>query len=93
MNANSVYAPKGDIVASMVEVARIEIKKLIASSSDDITFDFTNVEMIDSKGLGLIIAAYNTLGASGRKLHISGAIPEIVELFKVLRLDRHFDVA
>jgi anti-anti-sigma factor len=93
MTNNSAYSPGCDIVASMVDGAKVEIKRFIASSSGDFTLDLTGVEMIDSKGIGLVIATYNTLEAAGRKLHIVGAIPDIVELFRVMRLDRHFDIA
>jgi anti-anti-sigma factor len=92
MNENATYSPGRDIVSSMVDEAKGEIKRLVVSSSGDFTFDLTGVEMIDSKGLGLIIATYNTLANAGRKLRIVGAIPDIVELFRVMRLDRHFDI-
>jgi anti-anti-sigma factor len=93
MNENTVYSPGGDIVASMVEGAKREIKGLVASSSGDFTMDFTNVEMIDSKGLSLIIATCNSLESAGRKLRIVGAIPDVVELFRLMRLDQRFVIA
>jgi anti-anti-sigma factor len=90
MNENPVYAPGRDIVVPAVEEMKIELKQLIGSSLGDLTIDFDGVEMIDSKGLGLLIAGFNTLQAAGRKLRIARAIPDIVELLRVMRLDRHF---
>jgi anti-anti-sigma factor len=90
MNEQPVYAPGRDIVVSTVEEMKGELKRLIASSSGDLTIDFDGVEMIDSKGLGLLIASFNTLEAAGRKLRIARAVPDIVELLRVMRLDRHF---
>jgi anti-anti-sigma factor len=90
MNENPVYSPGRDIVVSTVDEMKAEIKKLLAASTGDLTIDFSGVEMIDSKGLGLLIASFNSLEAAGRKLRIKGAIPDIVELLRVMRLDRHF---
>jgi anti-anti-sigma factor len=93
MNENPVYSPGRDIVVSTVEEMKAEIKKLLVSSSGDLTIDFSGVEMIDSKGLGLLIAVFNSLEAGGRKLRITGASPDLVDLFRVMRLDRHFVIA
>jgi anti-anti-sigma factor len=90
MNENPVYSPGRDIVVSTVDGMKAEIKTLLAASTGDLTIDFSGVEMIDSKGLGLLIASFNSLEAAGRKLRIKGAIPDIVELLRVMRLDRHF---
>ncbi|HUW42297.1 MAG TPA: STAS domain-containing protein [Rectinemataceae bacterium] len=92
MNENPSYRPGRDIVVATVDAMKAELKELIASSTGNLTVDMSGVEMIDSKGLGLLIAASNTLGASARKLRIVGAVPDIVELFRVMRLDRHFEI-
>ncbi|MDA8425838.1 MAG: STAS domain-containing protein [Treponema sp.] len=92
MNENPSYRAGRDIVVATVDAMKAELKELIASSAGNLTVDMSGVEMIDSKGLGLLIAASNTLGASERKLRIVGAAPDIVELFRVMRLDRHFEI-
>ena len=92
MNENPTFRPGRDIVVATVDAMKAELKGLIADSTGTLTVDLSGVEMIDSKGLGLLIAASNSLGASGRKLRIVGAIGDIVELFRIMRLDRHFIV-
>ena len=87
-----VYAPGRDIVASAAEVMKAEIKKGIAESSGDFCIDMTGVEMIDSRGLGLLIAAANSLAAVKRRLHILKATSDIVELMRLMRMDKHMDI-
>jgi anti-anti-sigma factor len=89
---NGVFTPGRDIVVSTVDTMKLDMKERIASSEGDFTVDLTGVEMIDSKGLGLLIAAYNTLEKSGRKFRVTGAGADIVELFRVMRLDRRFSI-
>lgn len=87
-----VVRPGQDIVASSVEALRAQWKKLLASGAAALTVDLAGVEMIDSVGLGLLIATHNTLGKSGGRLRISGASPDILGLFRTMRLDKHFIV-
>jgi anti-sigma B factor antagonist len=93
MIENPRYTPGRDIVVSTVEGIKAEVKELVAASTGELLLDLHGVEMIDSKGLGLLIAVFNSLQATGRKLRITGAIPDLVDLFRVMRLDRHFVIA
>lgn len=92
MMQDAVYAPRRDLVVATVQEAKERIKELVAESDGDFTLDFDGVEMIDSKGLGLLIATCNSLAAKGRRLRIVRACPDIIELFQTMRLDRHFSV-
>jgi anti-anti-sigma factor len=87
-----IYAPHGDLVAAIVPEAKARLKALVAGSEGDFTVDLEGVEMIDSKGHGLLIAACNSLSAENRRLRIVHASPDIVELFETMRLDRHFAI-
>jgi Anti-anti-sigma regulatory factor (antagonist of anti-sigma factor) len=92
MMQDAVYSPRKDLVVATVQEAKERIKSLVADSEGDFTLDFEGVEMIDSKGLGLVIATCNSLASAGRKLRVVRASPEIAELFRTMRLDRHFSV-
>jgi len=85
-----VVRPGQDIVASTAEGLRAEWKKLMQPGAAALTVDLAGVEMIDSVGLGLLIATHNTLGKSGGRLRVSGASPDILSLFRTMRLDKHF---
>lgn len=92
MNGAAVYAPRKDLVAAVAAEAKAELRALVGGSEGDFTIDLEGVEMIDSKGLGLLIAACNSLSADKRRLRVVGASADLVELFKTMRLDRHFTI-
>lgn len=45
--------------------------------------DFSNVNFMDSSGIGLIMGRYRNLQKTGAELHITGASPQV---YKMLRL-------
>lgn len=45
--------------------------------------DFSNVNFMDSSGIGLIMGRYRNLQKTGAELHVTGASPQI---YKMLRL-------
>lgn len=85
----ALWAPDGDIVAANAQAAKEELRVAVASSSGEFTIDLSSVRMIDSKGLGLLIAALNSLQGSGRTMRVTGANEDLLGLFKMMRLDRH----
>ncbi len=93
LQSNEVWAPKTDLVAANAQSAKEELRELVARSAGELVVDLSSVAMIDSKGLGILIAAVNSLEAAGRKLRVTGANPDLVELFKLMRLDRHLTIA
>ncbi len=44
---------------------KIELKVLVHESFCDLIIDFTGVDMIDSIGIGIIVAAHNSLQENG----------------------------
>ncbi len=91
-NGRTVVKPQRDIVVPATDELRQELKNVIAAGSD-LTIDLTGVEIIDSTGLGLLISAHNTLKKIGKALIVTNASADLRELFKSMRLDKHFTVA
>ena len=81
-------------------VARLDIKSAgdlepgsvqISATSEETGSNETVVSAtID--GIGLLIATHNSLKAKGGRLRVVNVSPEILNLFKAIRLDRHFAV-
>ncbi len=88
----TIIRPDMDIVASTAETFKAEILSAIDSSRDEVVIDLTGVEMVDSVGIGVIIAAHNTLSQSGRKLEVVNVTQDIYNLFTTMRLNRRFTV-
>jgi len=87
----TLIAPGRD-VASYAQELRRNLWSLIEEGVTDVTIDLARVQMIDSIGLGVLIAAHNSLKKKQGRLAIVNVSKEILGLLKTMRLDRHFDI-
>lgn len=85
--------PGKDIVASMAGEFKAELLGIIQEAPDMLTIDLDGVEMVDSIGIGVIIAAHNSLQKQGKALRIINTGKEIFDLFSAMRLDKHFSIS
>ncbi|MBU1169204.1 MAG: STAS domain-containing protein [Proteobacteria bacterium] len=84
--------PGRDVVASMANEFRAELNSQIQESPSELVIDLSGVEMVDSVGIGVIIATHNSLDQKGGKLKVINIAEDIYGLFSTMRLDRHFTV-
>jgi anti-anti-sigma factor len=89
---NVVVKPGKDVVASMANEFRAELNAQIQESPAELIIDLGGVEMVDSVGIGVIIATHNSLDQKGGKLRVINIAEDIYGLFSTMRLDRHFSV-
>lgn len=90
-NEKFVVVPESNIVASIVNEFRSEMKKIVEQEKP-ITVDLSNVEMIDSMGLGALIATHNSMQKYDKKLELINISKDLLSLMKTMRLDQHFDI-
>ena len=88
----TIIKPGMDVVASMAEDFKNELFALINDSSSEVVIDLEGVKMVDSVGIGVIIAAHNTLNQSSRKLKVINVTKDVYGLFTTMRLNRRFSV-
>ena len=83
-----------DVVASSANDFKNQLKEVVQAEGAhiELNVDLANVGMIDSVGLGVFIAAQNTLHKGGGRLKVFNASQDIYKLFKVMRLDQHFEI-
>ncbi len=84
--------PGRDIVASIAGEFKAELLSIVEETAAVLTIDLENVEMVDSIGIGVIIAAHNSLQKNGKQLRVINTSREIFDLFSAMRLDKHFPV-
>lgn len=87
-----VLTPQQDIVASVSAEIRKLLKEQIDQGCKELVLDMQHVEMIDSMGIGLLIAAHNSLNKNGGELKAINLSQDLMSLFKNMRLDKHFSV-
>ncbi len=86
------FTPRGDITAASAAEIRVELKNLIAEGVRDLVIDMTNTRMIDSTGIGLLVATHNSLLRLNGKLAIINVSQDLMDLLKTFRLDKHFSI-
>jgi anti-anti-sigma factor len=87
-----VVRPGRDIVSSMVGEFRAELKAIVDKQDVLLTVDLEGVRMIDSMGLGVLIATHNSLVKRDAGLELINISGDILLLLKNMRLDRHFSL-
>lgn len=87
------YKPEGDITASSAPIIRTELKNLIADGVRDLVVDLINTHVIDSTGIGLLVATHNSLQRLNGKLSLKNVSTDLLDLLKAFRLDKHFNIS
>lgn len=91
--ARAVIQPNGeDIVAANVPDFRSRIRGALEDGVTELVVDMTHVTMVDSSGIGLLISAHNSLRKRGGRLSVTNVSPEILDLFRSMRIHQHFSV-
>ena len=91
-DGQNVVMVEQDIVSTNARDFREELLAMIKPDTSELIVDLTGVEMIDSVGLGVFIATHNGLNKIEGKLKVINVAPNILNLFKTMGLDRHFEV-
>ena len=85
-------APGQDLVSSMVPEFKEEMNTLLAESPQELRLDLSGAGMMDSIGIGMVIAVHNSMKKKGGKLVIANVSENIAKLFKSMRLDQHLNL-
>ena len=89
---NAVLQAGGDLVAATVPEYRSQLRELVQAGIRELVFDLGHARMVDSSGIGLLMAAHNSLERVGGMLRVHHASPEIRELFVAMRLNQHITI-
>jgi anti-sigma B factor antagonist len=90
----TVLALDGRIVLGEETVAlREKVKSLLAEGKKNIVLDLKNVAMIDSSGLGALVAAHSSAKSGGAALRLCNLGSRTNELLQMTRLLTVFEVS
>ncbi len=81
-----------DIVAANSSNMKQKLKEAISGDIQSLTIDLGNIEQVDSVGVGVLIATFNSLRKEDKEFRLINVDSKIFELFKVMRLNKHFDI-
>lgn len=69
-----------------------EIDRIIASKPAKVVVDLSSLELIDSSGVAALVKLYKGVRSSGREVSIQGARDQPLAIFKLLRMDKVFNL-
>ena len=90
----TVLALDGRIVlGEETSTLREKVKSLLGEGKKDIVLNLNNVTLIDSSGLGALVAAYSSAKSGGASLRLSNLGSRVDELLQITKLYTVFEVS
>jgi anti-anti-sigma factor len=83
----------GDLTASRVPELQALLKRELDQPIEEMVVDMTGTAMLDSSGIGLLIATFNSVGRKGGRFRIVNAAPPIFQLLQSMRLVNRLNVS
>ncbi|WP_428261897.1 STAS domain-containing protein [Haliangium sp.] len=68
------------------------IEELVTEQRRKVTVDLSGLDLIDSSGVAAIVGLYKRVRASGGQVTVSGARDQPLAIFKLLRMDKVFNL-
>ena len=69
-----------------------EIDKIVASKPQKVDCDLSGLDLIDSSGVAALVKLYKGVRGTGGTVTISGARDQPLAIFKLLRMDKVFNL-
>jgi serine/threonine-protein kinase RsbW len=84
---------EGDLTANLVPELQLELKELLSKGARELVFDLASTAMLDSTGMGLLIATANSLAPNGGRIRVTNVRPDIYRLLQSMRLTARLNVS
>ena len=79
---------EGSLDAISTPELRSLIETLVAEKRPEVVVDLSALRLIDSSGVGALVALFKRIRAQGGKVIITGLRDQPLAIFKLLRLDK-----
>lgn len=86
-----VYRPTGVLDATLSHELEELLRRLLEEEQKHLIVDCSDIEMVASSGLQLFLAASRRTRLQGRRMVLAAMPPHVRGIFKLTRLDRHFE--
>jgi len=88
----TILAVEQDVVSTNADELKKKLQAALADSPSLLVLDLSKVEYVDSVGIGIIIATFNTLKKQNGALKLINLNSNLLDLFRTMRLDRHIEM-
>lgn len=83
---------KGNLDALTAQELRPTIDDLVSKRKTKIILNLASLEIIDSSGVGAIVTLFKRIRLLGGDVKIAYIVNQPKEIFRILRLDKAFDI-
>jgi anti-anti-sigma factor len=90
--ANATYHIGQDLVVTVVPEVKRELSQLVKDGVTQLVLDLQNVAIVDSSGIGCLVAAHNSLLQKQGSLTLVNVSGDLFDLFQSMRLNQHFSI-
>jgi anti-sigma B factor antagonist len=92
-SASTVLHVRGELDALSCLELREVLDTLAAQEKCVVTVDLSELRLIDSSGVGVMVSLYKRVRANGGEVKFVGVTAQPLVIFKLLRLDRAFELS
>lgn len=89
----AVLHVRGELDALSCPELRAVLDGIVKEGSRSVTVDLSNLRLIDSSGVGALVSLYKRIRANGGEVRFVGVTAQPLVIFKLLRLDRAFELS
>ena len=82
----------GQLIVGNRQELKQKVLDALEAGSRKFLIDFTKTGYIDSSGLGLLVAARNSVDKNNGKLHLCGLPPQVKKTFDQTNLTNYFSI-
>jgi len=83
---------QGDIYTEQGDELHHVFNTIVDKDPKEVVIDLTDLKSITSSGIGKIVLLYKNLNKKGGKIRIVGANETIMQIFKIVKLDKLMDI-
>jgi anti-sigma B factor antagonist len=91
-NTETKLTIRGSLDINTAPALAEEVDKIVAGKPGKVLVDLTSLDLIDSSGVAALVKLYKGVRGSGGAINISGARDQPLAIFKLLRMDKVFNL-
>jgi len=86
--SGAVLTPVGRLTLTTAHELRQAVDDLVGSGRTRLVVDLSQVELIDSSGVGALVGGLRSARSGGGDLRLASASPQVVTVLRLTNLDR-----
>src|SRR5262249_49182696 len=91
-NSETKLIIRGSLDINSAPLLAEEIDRVVATKPPKVMVDLSSLDLIDSSGVAALVKLYKGVRGSGGAILITGARDQPLAIFKLLRMDRVFNL-